>query len=143
MRYLLVLNILLLISCSRDSEVARGFDPEAFPQKWELVKMTGNFQGSISTGDKMSWQENYIFNIDGTFVRIRETSGVQTEGKGTYLKTKISNENYFVLTYKEGNLNAGTCSSDGIEYLYEISNSVLHNTWAACDGPGLEYKRTE
>ena len=144
MRYFLVLIALSALSCSHDSEVQKVFDPNVFPQKWQLVKMSGNIPNSTTTGPSMEWQEQYLFNSDGTFNRKREQKNNSSfESKGKYEIVTKSDEAFYILTYTEGDILPGSCYSDNLEHLVIISSDKLQNTWAACDGPGLEYSRIE
>jgi len=55
----------LIVSCSKDKELETITN---FSEYYELVKMTGSFSGSETTGSQMEWQETYILNTkEGTF----------------------------------------------------------------------------
>lgn len=144
MRYLIALIVFCTLSCSKYSEVEREYGLNKFPQKWQLVKMSGNMSNSTTTGQSMEWQEQYIFHSNGTFNRKREQKSFAIfEAKGNYEIVTKSDEVFYILTYKEGNILPGSCYSDGLEHLLVRCSSQLANTWAACDGPGLEYSRIE
>lgn len=144
MKYLIALIALFTLSCNKDSEVQRVCDPNVFPQKWQLVKMSGNIPNSTTTGQSMEWQEQYLFNSDGTFNRKRQQKNNSSfESKGKYEIVTKSHEIFYILTYTEGNILPGSCYSDSLEHLMIISSGKLQNTWSTCDGPGLEYTRIE
>ena len=142
--YLLLVMILLFTSCSKDEQAidTQDFSLKEFPQKWKLVKMTGNFQGSETTGQNMSWQENYIFNADGSFLKTRNENGESTSAGGYY--SFHEQEQAFILNYNKSNPLIGNCTSESKEYLYFDENKAyLLSNWWACDGPGLFYERIE
>ena len=59
----LLVCIVLLLSCSSDDDY--GLESTQFvyaEQQWTLVKMTGSFQNSETTGSEMEWQEYYTFH---------------------------------------------------------------------------------
>jgi hypothetical protein len=68
---------LSLISCSSNdkSKASAGSD---YYGKWTLVKISGNKINAETTGSKMEWQENYVFNTDGTFVKTRVADNTTT-----------------------------------------------------------------
>lgn len=135
---------LFLNSCSKKDEIieVQNFTGNEFPQKWKLVKMTGSAQGSETTGQEMSWQENYVFNSDGSFLKTRNENGNSTSAEGQYTFQKA--EKSFILNYDNSNPLIENCSSENIEYLYLDKNtSYLLSNWWACDGPGLFYERID
>jgi len=149
MKNLITLLALFAIfsSCSKDDDVGRKqeFDSSKYPQKWELVRITGQLVGSEQTGEDMQWQEFYLLKSDGTFLRNRENEGVIFKESGTFSIHETQNEELLItLTYNRANDLVGSCyGSETEEVLYVTSSSTIQNTWNACDGPGLEYKRVE
>ena len=144
MKKLLVFVILSIgiLSCSNPDDF--GLESTQFiytDQKWELVSMTGNIQGSETTGAAMSWQEHYVFSPNGTFSK-RRTTGTETmEATGTFevVENEGDMEHYLNLTYETGISILGSCHGDGTEVLRYLSLKRIANTWNMCDGPGLEY----
>ena len=137
--FIVILCGILSISCSKNDEL----DMSEFPQKWELVKMTGSIPNSETTGDEMEWQEFYIFNQDNSFIKNRERDGSTTEVSGTYELIEDSTETVFKLSFTTDNMLIGNCVQETIETLILINPNLIRGTWEACDGPGLEYERTE
>ena len=134
---------ILAISCSKND----SYDIIVFPQKWKLIKMTGSFPNSETTGDKMEWQEFYIFNKDKSFIKNRESDGINTEVSGTYELVEDSDftllgETLYELTFNNNNTLIGSCFQGAVEKL-RVDPTSIKNTWEACDGPGLEYERIE
>ena len=127
----------IFLSCATED---KSFSEE-HPQKWELVKMTGNTPNSETTGVNMAWQEFYELNSDSTFLKSRTRANVLTEATGTYTFVILSNKKYLELTYGSANDLIGNCLSEPKEHLQLNSMNRLIGTWQACDGPGLEYKR--
>ncbi|MBE9491359.1 MAG: hypothetical protein IMY70_00620 [Bacteroidetes bacterium] len=139
MKNLIFISILTctLFSCSKDDE----FDFEQYPQKWQLIKMTGQIPNSETTGTNMEWQEYYILNSNGTFTKSRERRGILTEVSGTFVFKDLSDKKYLELTYESDNAIIGSCFSEPGESLWLKSENRLMGTWSYCDGPGLEYER--
>ena len=135
-----------LISCALHNEFTLGklnqeINLDAYPQKWQLVKMSGQMRGSETTGEHMPWQEYYILNSDDTFVKQRKVSNKVTEAKGKYEFVIMSDGKYLKLTHESNNKIIGNCTSDLIEHLRVDTDQTLSGTWLACDGPGLTYQR--
>ncbi|MGK7390734.1 MAG: hypothetical protein ACNS60_10290 [Candidatus Cyclobacteriaceae bacterium M2_1C_046] len=128
-----------IFSCSIDEgkEIST-----TYPQKWKLVKMSGNMQSSEVTGDAMDWQEEYIFKKDNTFIKRRENNNKATEAKGVFFTTSLEDGDYLELTFLENDKLAGSCSTEPKELL-KLEKNKLSNTWLACDGPGLEYRKID
>lgn len=141
MKNLICITILIctLFSCTKDNE----FDFEQYPQKWQLKKMTGQIPNSETTGKNLEWQEFYLLNSNGTFIKSRERDGVLTEESGNFTFKDLSDGKYLILTYETENAIIGNCTSEPEEVLFLRSNNKLSGTWLACDGPGLEYERIE
>jgi hypothetical protein len=134
---LIALLIFTLISCTKNKD-------EDFPQKWQLIKMFGGQIGYYeNTGTDMAWQEYYLLNSNGTFIKHRERSGKVIEASGTFTFKNKSDSKYFYLTYNSGAQFIGSCYSNNLEMLFLGSGNNLFNTWSDCDGPGLEYARIE
>lgn len=114
---------------------------DANSQKWELVKMTGSFAGSETTGADMEWQEYYIFNSDATFIKSRNWDGEVKEASGSYTTETLNEQKYLELTYSKGEGLVASCTSNKKEQLYFVKGDILRGSWAACDGPVLEYKQ--
>jgi hypothetical protein len=134
----LLLFIGCLLSCTKE-EVKK--EPNGYPQKWELVKMTGSMINIETTGAEMSWQEFYVFHEDGTFIKSREQEGNVLEASGTYSYSNKPDEQFILITYQTGlNLKASCLADPSQERLNIISPEKLVGTWNICDGPILEYK---
>ena len=127
---------LLIISCSNNEEAIE----ETSSQIWQLVKMTGNVEGSETTGTAMEWQEFYMLKFDGTFLKSRYRNDVNTEVKGSYSYKTINEQEFIVFTYFEENELIANCTSTLEEYLL-VQDYKLIGTWNACDGPALEYQK--
>jgi hypothetical protein len=131
--------LLIFCSCSNDSSnvITTGFQG-----KWELYQMSGRIANSETTGVAMEWQEYYSFNSDGSFTKSRTSNGTKKEISGSYIITKIQEESFLELTYKVDSEIIGSCYGENKEELFILPNSILSSTWKNCDGPGLEYKKT-
>lgn len=104
--------------------------------------MTGSMVNSITEGDDMYWQEYYIFNPDGSFIKSRELDGTVQEATGTFEMVEFDNDDadYLELLFETGGELAGSCNGYGIETLQYVTKDRLQSTWMACDGPGLLYE---
>lgn len=141
---LLVLATCTLLSCSTDEpEVDKVFDADKYPQKWKLVKITGSWSNSVSTGSNMDWQEHYILKSDGTFTKHREQDGASFDVSGTFSIVENSEAKFIELVHEVNNEIIVNCYSDESESLRLKSGINLINTAHACDWPKLEYKRVE
>jgi len=133
-----------LISCTSESDFApEKLNSDEYPQTWKLVKMSGSFANSETSGNDMDWQEYYRLNSDNTFLKFRVRKGSINEATGTFTFITLSDGEYLELLYASGNNLIGNCTGENKEYLSLRSDNRLIGTWNACDGPGLEYERVE
>lgn len=142
----LLVCIVLLLSCSSDDDY--GLESTQFvyaEQQWTLVKMTGSFQNSETTGSEMEWQEYYTFSPEGTFVKSRTVDEVVYEATGSFEVIEFDNDpnHYLELTYQTGNALVGNCTGDYKELLMYRNSTMISSLWMACDGPGLDYQLTK
>lgn len=146
---LLALMACLCFSCSKEADLItedEKFMLDQYPQKWQLVSMSGNIANvKPLTGTNMPWQEHYLLNADGSFKKHREENGTITEASGTFKLERLGADDrtFLVLAYEAPSPIIGTCSPDLKETLGIRSSEELHNSWSACDGPGLTYKRVK
>lgn len=141
----LILSILLLtIACSKEVPTNSNEQLEiVLPQKWELIKMSGSLANSETSGEDMSWQEQYILNKGQSFLKSRYQDGDTIEATGTFQYIELSGEMYLELTHAEANNIIGSCTGDLKELLLVTSDHTLSGTWSACDGPGLVYEKIQ
>lgn len=132
------LLICSLVSCSKNEKN----DLNTFPQKWMLVRMYGGIHDTEVTGKDMEWQEYYILNANGTFIKHRERAGQITEASGIFNFTDVYNVKHIEFEYSVKNEIIGSCYSTSLKEIVLIKTDTrLLNTWFDCDGPGLEYER--
>lgn len=142
MYFFLLSAMILICACSQNLE-DETLLADQFPQTWELIKMTGSLQTFQLIGEDMNWQEQYIFNSDGTFLKTRFINDDTLSIFGSYIFTKEYGEQSFLLHYEEKSDLIGSCSPQE-EYLYfDYNKDNLLSNWWACDGPGLFYKRID
>lgn len=136
---------MMFFSCSVEDYREDDINLQYTVQKWELVRMTGSFVNSETTGDEMEWQEYYIFSPDGTFLKSRTIDGLTVEAWGTFEVVEYDNDDmdYLELVYTSGQELIGSCNGDRTEILVYRSEKTISNTWQACDGPGLDYNLVE
>ncbi|MDP3314067.1 hypothetical protein [Lutibacter sp.] len=132
----ILLCSILLLSCSNNDET----ESEEYSQIWQLTKMTGSVPNSETTGGNMEWQEFYVLNLDGTFLKSRERNNVLINISGTYTYENISEEKFIMSNYQSESAIIENCTSELEEYLI-IRNNKFIGTSSACDGTGLEYER--
>ncbi|MBE7640205.1 hypothetical protein GUB10_07645 [Salegentibacter sp. BLCTC] len=144
--------VLSFLSCSTEEKnepqnLSLDLVLKELPQEWKLIKMSGSFENSETTGDDMSWQETYSFFEDGTFTKTRvDQEGESFTASGSFRipDETQSSEKALVLTYNEANTIIGNCSSEPVEYLYYRNDeNLLLSNWWACDGPGLFYEKVQ
>lgn len=133
--------MLSIVSCSSADVTSRTISD--YNGKWQLIKMSGSRINSETTGTKMQWQETYVFNEDGTFVKTRIADNETKTAVGTFKITKNGQETLFELTYKESNDIIGSCFGNLTENLFINPDNLLVSSWQMCDGPGLIYKKTK
>lgn len=127
-----------LISCNEED----GFDPDLYPQQWQLVKIYYGMVNSGSTRDELDWQEYYILHENNSFTKSRLQEGVLYEATGTFKYQNSEGDEYLELTYPADSGIISNCSEEPVERLLMRSDDfMIGNSWLACDGPGLEYKR--
>ncbi len=131
----------LIFACTKEDDGTEK--PTNFFEYYQLVKMTGSFNGSETTGSDMEWQETYILNSkDSTFIKSRLVNKVTFEASGIYTYITIDNQEYIELTFNEDSIVIGNCFGDLIETLQILEDgNKLVSTWSACDGPRLEYQK--
>ncbi|MDC6404548.1 hypothetical protein [Maribacter flavus] len=146
-RFLFLITIILLFTtgCTSDDLVLKGKDLQFSSQKWRLVQMTGSFVNSTTVGEAMDWQEYYIFNPDGSFIKSRERDGAVLEATGTFEMVEYDNDDadYLELLFETGGELAGGCYGFGRETLQYVAEDRLQSSWMACDGPGLFYEKED
>ena len=141
-----VLVIFLCLSCinpqtmKEDSKKPETTTPSTV-EKWQLIKMSGNMVHSERTGVDMAWQEYYLLNPDGTFIKSRDQIGKMSEASGTYRFVTLSKQRYLELNYANSHPLIGNCTGDLKEFLMIKSDNKMIGTWNICDGPGLEYEK--
>jgi hypothetical protein len=141
MKKSIICSALFVLFCSCSDDNIKGITTE-YQGKWELYKMSGRVANSETTGTAMEWQEYYSFNTDGSFTKSRTSNGVKTEISGSYIISKLQEGSFLELTYKTDSEIIGSCYGNNKEELTILPNSILSSTWKNCDGPGLEYEKT-
>ncbi|WP_298417297.1 lipoprotein [uncultured Kordia sp.] len=134
---LLLLTIVLVSSCNSDDDTISN---EVFGN-WILTSMHGSIPNSLVTGAAMEWQESYLLNTDGSFVKVRQRDGVTTEATGTFVISITQDGRTLTLTFDTDNDIIASCSYL-VEYMVFQSESSFNSTWEICDGAGLTYKKT-
>lgn len=142
------LVILSLSSCRSDKEPETDsevpFTADVYPQRWEMVEMTGMMPNSRTTGEDMEYEESYFFKRDNTFVKTRKESGVTTEATGTFQRiVGDDGKEYYQLDYDADSDLIESCIGPRQENLAVDTGRTLRGTAQACDYPGKTYERRE
>lgn len=80
-------------------------------------------------------------------MKTRETAGGSFQASGAYswIEAEMTDSSmarvYVTLTFQSGDEIPGTCSATQVEELMITHQGELRNTWAACDGPLLIYRK--
>ena len=137
--YFIAVIIGILTSCSDENEIEYG----NYSEVWGLTKMIINsVDGETTIGEDMEWQESYILNSDGTFIKSRWLDEEKIQANGIFKYKNVGGENYIEFTYNVDNELIGNCTSELKEkLLFNEEEHMLKSTWQNCDGPELEYKR--
>jgi hypothetical protein len=133
----LFVSVWILNSCTKE------FDPDKFPQTWQLTSMFGQTPNSSTSGSDMEWQESYLLNSDGTFTKSRERNGVIIEASGTFVFKDLTDGKFLELSFDSNSAIIGSCTPGLKETLWVKSEKKMSGTWSYCDGPGLEYERNK
>jgi hypothetical protein len=144
MKKLIILTLFsgLFFSCKKEINHEMLFDQNKYPQHWKLIEMAENFQSKVTKGTDMPWQESYILDTNGTFIKTRLQDGLTIEGTGSFtIHVDSANVRYIQLKYDTLNNIIGSCYFQE-EYLRFEADKLI-SSWAACDGPGLTYQRTK
>lgn len=142
MKHTLLFPLLLatLGSCQKEEIVEAR--TTAYPQTWQLVKLTSSWTNTVQTGTALPWQEQYVFQADSTFIKTRQQGGQLLDAHGTFSVRTSASGPYTILTYNAANNLIGSCTTRQLqEHLFFKANDTLVNTWEACDGPRLEYQQ--
>ena len=138
---LLSLLLAMLGACQKEELIEAEAQATPYPQTWQLVKFSGQIPG-IKTGADLPYQETYVFQADSTFTKTRQQKGSRVEARGTFSVRPYSGGQYTILTYNGANDLIGSCIARALkEHLVFKATDTLVNTWPACDGPRLEYKK--
>ena len=141
----LIVSILVFTSCNKDDDEITDSN---FIGEWDLVRTTGQFEGSERKGAEMEWQESYTLRADGTFTKERVRDNETSVAEGTYM---VHHEGdwqpgiaHISMVYEFENNIIATCYSDKLqEELYFETDELMISTWKQCDGLGLEYIKKE
>jgi hypothetical protein len=134
-----LLTLTLIVSCIDDVDNVE----EQFPQQWQLVRMTGQSGNTHKTGSYLDWNEFYLLNPDGRFLKSRLDDGVKTSATGNFSIQETEEVTLVILTFDEDSEIIGNCDDSLTETLRILTENIMVGTWSACDGPGLEYFRSK
>jgi len=129
---LLIVVFISLVSCSNDadSDDNARYTGTDYYGKW------------INIQDKDGWSDQYLFNTDNTFTRVKTINGVTTNLSGTFEIFIRDDRPNFQLTYSGSSNLIYSCSSGfgGNSELLYIYDGYLENSARMCDYE-LTYKK--
>ncbi|QJX48770.1 hypothetical protein HMJ29_18345 [Hymenobacter taeanensis] len=139
MKNLFLVSVLsaTLFSCQKEG-VAQA-ELNDYPQTWRLVKMTGQFPASVTTGSALPWQETLAFRADSTFTKTRKQGDQKAETTGTFSLRRNADRQSVILTYPSKQELVNNCVASPKETLIFNADTLVSSA-LACDGPRLEYK---
>ncbi len=126
---LLIMFVFALVSCSNNDSN-------------DTVAVTDYYGKWINIhNNKEVWNDEYVFNKDNTFTRVKTVNGVTTNLSGTFEIFTRDDRPNFQLTYSKPSNLLYSCSGIGgnSELLY-IYNGYLENSGRMCDYE-LTYKK--
>ena len=135
--YYYLLTAILFVGCGSNIE---DLTMQQNEQNWKLIKMTGSFIGSETTGSAMEYQENINLKSDSSFIKVRTNNSNIQSASGTYTILELEDGMYLELSYSTESVLLGNCTGNLKEVYWIVSDNQLNGTWMACDGPGLEYE---
>ena len=137
-KILFLMIIGVLFSCNKNDD---NDTENELVGNWKLIQMTGSIPNSETSGTEMEWQETYVLNANGTFLKSRDRDGITTEVSGTYNFINNSNEPLIELNFDTASDIIGSCTSNMKETMNLQSETIFLSSWEACDGPGLKYEK--
>ena len=137
-KILFLMIIGVLFSCNKNDD---NDTENELVGNWKLIQMTGSIPNSETSGTEMEWQETYVLNANGTFLKSRDRDGITTEVSGTYNFINNSNEPLIELNFDTESDIIGSCTSNMKETMNLQSETIFLSSWEACDGPGLKYEK--
>ncbi|MBC7000394.1 hypothetical protein [Cytophaga sp. FL35] len=144
MRFYTALFVLLYLnSCTNENLNTLESDfIETLPQEWELSSMTLGMQPGNVSGEDLPYQETLVLKENNSFLKTRLTSDKTITGEGTFSIKEDTPGTILVLEYDSETDLIESCTGEKLieKFLVKDSN-LLTGGSAACDGPGLLYKR--
>mgnify|MGYP001197236054 CR=1 FL=1 len=141
------LLLIWCIACSQDDK-----EPEfSILGYWNLSNVESSME--VTAADAPSFQERYIFNDDGTFIKFSTRLGgdlrngqlpLQSFGKYAFIDAPDASfqELFQVeLIYETNPQIAGSCLPEMEFLVFDNARKLKNLAWAACDGPVLIYTR--
>ena len=129
---LLIVWFISLVSCSNNenSEENMRYTGTDYYGKW------------VNIEDGAEWSDQYVFNKDNTFTRVKKVNGVTTNLSGTFELFTRDDKPNFQLTYSAASNLIYSCSTGfgGKSELLYIYDGYLENSAEMCDYK-LTYKK--
>ena len=143
---ILCLFSFVLISCDKDEQnqeefTIKDFSTTDFPQEWKLVASRAAMNPNAKVTKVEGETESYIFNEDFTFQKKTKIEDETIIAEGTF---SINEHEFIILEYlEESDLIASCNRKSKFEYLHFYDSQLINDSWIACDGPYLYYKRVD
>ncbi|PRY85267.1 hypothetical protein [Mongoliibacter ruber] len=146
---LILLLALGFASCNQDDKEPE-FNVLGY---WTLIEIRNSWPVDEVPVD-IDFEEKYIFNDDGTFIKFSnkvkgmgELLEIPKQAFGKYQKLEETHPNpeiihTFELTFETNQMMAANCGEGDMEFItITRDNKLINMTWAACDGPGYVYSK--
>ena len=137
----LLIGLMLLAAC--ESEITQPAPASVSTKTLKLASYRVSFAQTpaIYTGDAMPMQETYVLKDAANFSKTRVMDGVTTTVSGTYTKTTLSGNEYYILVFDSADEHVCTHSgSSANQERLKITQTGAENFTSAYDGPDLTYE---
>ncbi|MFB9080540.1 hypothetical protein ACFFLS_20615 [Flavobacterium procerum] len=130
---LLAVLFICLVSCSNDESSVKS-----------EITLTDYYGKWVNVQNEATWNDEYVFNTDGTFTRVKTVNSITTNLSGTFEIFEREGRANFQLTYSAASNLLYSCSNGfgGDKELLYIYNGNLENAGKMCDYE-LRYKKAK
>ncbi|MFD2033462.1 hypothetical protein ACFSKL_01610 [Belliella marina] len=145
----LILLCFILVGCNRDDKEPH-FNVLGY---WNISSINTGWTNEVLVGEKIEFQERYIFNDDGTFIKFstrNQSTGERlnepAQALGVYESVSLKDsDNVFELTLTfETNMGmAANCGGNVETLVLTKENKLINNSWTPCDGPSFVYQKKQ
>ncbi|HET7360353.1 MAG TPA: hypothetical protein VFI78_00300 [Salinimicrobium sp.] len=142
--------IALIYSCTTDpiESTEKDLTGISVTGKWKVIKATHSMSCEEKPDTILPFQESYLLNGDGTFVKTRIENEDTLTVSGTYAfvegtQAYKSADYYIKLKHPSESTIIVNCENSLNEYLFFTEDQNLKNNANACDRMYLEYQKAD